>query len=96
MADKSALAQHRRRHPNPRKPISIKKFLAKAQAQLDADHFGLERIKRRLIEHLAVVKLKESANTASSRNNTAKGPIPLFVSPPPFPSRAMINRRAGS
>ncbi|KAI0944473.1 hypothetical protein AcW1_002170 [Taiwanofungus camphoratus] len=34
-------------------------FLAKARRQLDADHFGLEKIKKRLIEYLAVVRLKE-------------------------------------
>lgn len=27
--------------------------------QLDSDHFGLEKIKKRLIEYLAVVRLKE-------------------------------------
>lgn len=30
-----------------------------ARAQLDADHFGLDKIKRRLIEYLAVVRLKQ-------------------------------------
>ena len=34
-------------------------FLANARAQLDADHYGLDKIKRRLIEYLAVVRLKE-------------------------------------
>jgi len=34
-------------------------FLIKARQQLDADHFGLEKIKKRLIEYLAVVRLKE-------------------------------------
>ena len=33
-------------------------FLKNARAQLDADHFGLEKIKKRLIEYLAVVRLK--------------------------------------
>ncbi|KAF7975251.1 hypothetical protein HWV62_10116 [Athelia sp. TMB] len=33
-------------------------FLERARAQLDADHFGLEKVKRRLIEYLAVVRLK--------------------------------------
>jgi ATP-dependent Lon protease len=28
-------------------------------AQLDADHFGLKKIKKRLIEYLAVVRLQE-------------------------------------
>lgn len=34
-------------------------FLANARAQLDADHYGLDKIKKRLIEYLAVVRLKE-------------------------------------
>ncbi|KAF9442272.1 ATP-dependent protease La [Macrolepiota fuliginosa MF-IS2] len=39
--------------------IKDKAFLTNARAQLDADHFGLEKIKKRLIEYLAVVRLKE-------------------------------------
>ncbi|KAG5644270.1 hypothetical protein DXG03_008755 [Asterophora parasitica] len=39
--------------------IKDRTFLAAARAQLDADHFGLEKIKKRLIEYLAVVRLKE-------------------------------------
>ncbi|GJE92960.1 ATP-dependent protease La [Phanerochaete sordida] len=33
-------------------------FLKNAREQLDSDHFGLEKIKKRLIEYLAVVRLK--------------------------------------
>jgi ATP-dependent Lon protease len=33
-------------------------FLANAKAQLDADHFGLDKVKRRTIEYLAVVRLR--------------------------------------
>lgn len=40
-------------------PIRSRAFLANAQRQLDADHFGLDRVKRRLIEYLAVVRLRE-------------------------------------
>jgi len=39
---------------------------------LDADHFGLEKAKRRIVEHLAVRKL----------NPETKGPILCFVGPP--------------
>lgn len=31
-------------------------FLRNARTQLDNDHFGLEKVKRRLIEYLAVVR----------------------------------------
>ena len=34
--------------------------LSAVQAQLDADHFGLERIKERILEYLAVLKLTRS------------------------------------
>jgi ATP-dependent Lon protease len=33
-------------------------FLPNAKWQLDADHYGLDKIKRRLIEYLAVVRLR--------------------------------------
>jgi len=39
--------------------LKDRSFLAAARTQLDADHFGLEKIKKRLIEYLAVVRLKE-------------------------------------
>jgi ATP-dependent Lon protease len=46
--------------------------LGKAQAILDEDHYGLETIKERLIEYLAVRKLKKKM----------RGPILCFVGPP--------------
>ncbi|KAF1919691.1 Lon protease C-terminal proteolytic domain-containing protein [Ampelomyces quisqualis] len=36
--------------------------LLKAKKQLDDDHYGLDKIKKRLLEYLAVLKLKEQAN----------------------------------
>ncbi|KAI8942337.1 hypothetical protein NX059_000416 [Plenodomus lindquistii] len=36
--------------------------LARAKKQLDDDHYGLDKIKKRLLEYLAVLKLKEQAN----------------------------------
>lgn len=41
--------------------LKDRSFLKNARATLDADHFGLERIKRRLIEYLAVFRLKQLA-----------------------------------
>ncbi len=49
-------------------PIDI----AEARRVLDEDHFGLEKIKRRILEYLAVRKL----------NPYGKGPILCFVGPP--------------
>lgn len=43
-----------------------------AQKVLDEDHYGLEKVKKRIVEYLAVRKLK----------NDMKGPILCFVGPP--------------
>lgn len=37
--------------------------LRRARKQLDDDHYGLEKIKKRLLEYLAVLRLKQSMNT---------------------------------
>jgi ATP-dependent Lon protease len=36
--------------------------LVKARKQLDDDHYGLDKVKKRLIEYLAVLRLKQSVN----------------------------------
>lgn len=36
--------------------------LTRAKKQLDDDHYGLEKVKKRLIEYLAVLRLKQSIN----------------------------------
>ncbi|KAK5115586.1 hypothetical protein LTR85_009757 [Meristemomyces frigidus] len=36
--------------------------LTKARKQLDDDHYGLDKIKKRLLEYLAVLKLKQAVN----------------------------------
>jgi len=46
--------------------------ISNAQRQLDEDHYGLEKIKKRIVEYLAVRKLKSDM----------KGPILCFVGPP--------------
>jgi ATP-dependent Lon protease len=46
--------------------------LKKAEGILNAEHYGLEKIKERILEHLAVRKLKKDS----------KGPILCFVGPP--------------
>jgi ATP-dependent Lon protease len=50
-------------------PIS----LAEAQRVLDEDHFGLEKVKERILEYLAVRKLA---------GNSSRSPILCFVGPP--------------
>lgn len=53
---------------DPEQPID----LMKARESLDADHFGLEKVKKRIIEHLATLKLRGGD----------RGMILLLVGPP--------------
>ncbi|AZZ97338.1 endopeptidase La [Pseudoalteromonas sp. R3] len=55
-----------------KKRSKVKKDLANAQKILDADHYGLEKVKERIIEYLAV----------QQRTNKLKGPILCLVGPP--------------
>jgi ATP-dependent Lon protease len=54
------------------KKSKVKKDLAAAQEVLDADHYGLEKVKDRIVEYLAV----------QSRANKLTGPILCLVGPP--------------
>jgi ATP-dependent Lon protease len=54
------------------KKSKLKKDIAAAQAVLDADHHGLEKVKDRIVEYLAV----------QARTNKLKGPILCLVGPP--------------
>lgn len=55
-----------------KKRSRTKKDLNEAQAVLDADHYGLEKVKERIIEYLAV----------QQRTNKVSGPILCLVGPP--------------
>ena len=50
----------------------VRKDLAKAEEVLDADHYGLEKVKERIVEYLAV----------QNRSTKLKGPILCLVGPP--------------
>ncbi|WP_147125177.1 endopeptidase La [Shimia ponticola] len=50
----------------------VKKDLGRAQKVLDDDHFGLEKVKERIVEYLAV----------QQRSRKLKGPILCLVGPP--------------
>ena len=50
----------------------VKKDLGRAQSVLDADHYGLEKVKERIVEYLAV----------QQRSKKLKGPIMCLVGPP--------------
>ena len=54
------------------KKSKVKKDLEAAQAVLDSDHYGLEKVKDRIVEYLAV----------QSRANKLTGPILCLVGPP--------------
>ncbi len=54
------------------KRSKVKKDLPKAQETLDSDHFGLDKVKERIIEYLAV----------QNRISKVKGPILCLVGPP--------------
>ncbi|KAJ3377577.1 hypothetical protein HDU92_008148, partial [Lobulomyces angularis] len=47
----------------------------KAREQLEQDHFGMEKVKQRVLEYLSVQKLQNN-------NNKMKGPILCFIGPP--------------
>ena len=54
------------------KKSKVKKDIGEAQKVLDADHYGLEKVKDRIIEYLAV----------QARTRKLKGPILCLVGPP--------------
>ena len=54
------------------KKSRLKKDIAEAQRVLDEDHYGLEKVKDRIVEYLAV----------QARTNRLKGPILCLVGPP--------------
>ena len=55
-----------------KKPSKVNKDLSKALEILDRDHYGLEKVKERILEYLAV----------QSRADKVKGPILCLVGPP--------------
>ena len=55
-----------------KKRTRVKKDITEAEAILDNDHFGLEKVKERIIEYLAV----------QQRTNKVTGPILCLIGPP--------------
>ena len=52
--------------------------VARARQILDADHYDLDRVKKRIVEHLAVRRLKQDRGSEEPRRE----PILCFVGPP--------------
>ena len=52
--------------------------LKRARRVLDADHYAMEKVKERVIEYLAVRRMKE----INTQDGSLKGPILCFVGPP--------------
>ena len=68
--------------------------IGRARKQLDRDHYGLEKVKKRLLEYLAILKLKRSriepkttsvADTTTNISETKSLPAP----PSPLPSKGV-------
>jgi ATP-dependent Lon protease len=55
-----------------KKPSKVKSDLKDAKQILDSDHYGLEKVKERIVEHLAV----------QTRTKKIRGPILCLVGPP--------------
>ncbi len=56
--------------------------LEKASKILDEDHFGLDKVKERILEFLAVRKMMASRPDAAERGHQLRSPILLLVGPP--------------
>lgn len=52
--------------------------LSRARRALDRDHFGMEKVKERIIEYLAVLSMR----TKTEKDVIPKGPVLCFVGPP--------------
>ena len=67
----------------PWEEYSVDKFdLKRARKILDRDHFGLDDVKKRIIEYLAVLKLR----------NDMKSPILCLYGPPGVGKTSLGNR----
>lgn len=70
--------------------------IKKAEKILDADHYGLEKAKARILEYLAVMKLRDAANSKIDKKvdkkTQAKQPTILCFSGPPGVGKTSLGR----
>ncbi len=66
--------------------------LARARRILDEDHFGMEKVKERIIEYLAILAMRRTRE----ENVVPKGPILCFVGPPGVGKTSIVQAIARS
>lgn len=66
--------------------------LARARKILDEDHFGMEKVKERIIEYLAILAMRR----IREENVVPKGPILCFVGPPGVGKTSIVQAIARS
>jgi ATP-dependent Lon protease len=64
--------------PDPTEKIDLKK----ARRIMDRDHYGLDKVKERILQHLAVMALNEEKSEKEGQKGSAKGTILLLVGAP--------------
>ncbi|KXK09023.1 MAG: Lon protease [Microgenomates bacterium OLB22] len=64
----------------------------KAQKVLDADHYGLKKVKERILEFLAVMKLKEMQAKSKKNSKDVKQPTILCFYGPPGVGKTSIGK----
>ncbi|OAX40690.1 ATP-dependent protease La [Rhizopogon vinicolor AM-OR11-026] len=71
-------------------------FLTRARAQLDADHYGLDQIKRRLMEYLAIVRLRAIADAAAATSAPPQTEGNGALAPASFVDKAVSTSHSAS
>ncbi|KAK4702334.1 hypothetical protein P7C70_g3892, partial [Phenoliferia sp. Uapishka_3] len=72
-------------------PLELSRdFVGRARERLDEDHYGLEKIKKRLLEWLAVLRLQQEAWAASQPTPALLPPSPTLTDSPPSASTALV------
>ena len=70
-------------------------FLDRAQQQLDDDHFGLESVKERLLQYLAVLRLRAEAHVQEQERKAIEAPAEAEASTSQVKERALVKRKKG-